>query len=355
MRRLSEPLGKLVIALQIFISDCATFFTALPTTRAALAAENLFLRKQLALFQEREKKAKATTAADRFVFSRLARLFDWRDALVIVKPATLISLHGAAFRRFWRWKSRPVGRPAVPIELRRLIRRMAIENPTWGEERIADELSLKLQIRISTGTVCKCMRRPPRTHGSQNQRWATFLRNHAHEIVACDFFVAVTVRFRILYIFVALEIGSRRLVHFNVTAHPTADWSLQQLREALPGDGGCKFLLHDRHKTFAAGLDEEVESWGIHVLRSPVRMPTANAHCERLIGTIRRECLDYVIALSDTHLRKVLREWVQHYNTGRPHRSLVLLCYKRSAQQKGQKRSRLRRKRATRMRSVARD
>ena len=155
MRRLSEPLGKLIIALQIFISDCTSFFTALLSTRAALAAENLFLRKQLALFQEREKKAKATTAADRFVLSRLARLFDWRDALVIVKPATLIGWHRAAFRRFWRWKSGPVGRPAVPVELRRLIRRMAIENPTWGEGRIAGELLLKLQIRICPRTVGK--------------------------------------------------------------------------------------------------------------------------------------------------------------------------------------------------------
>ena len=144
----------------------------------------------------------------------------------------------------------------------------------------------------------------------------------AHGVVACDFFVSVTANFRILYVFVALEVGSRRLVHFNVTEHPTAEWTLQQLREALPGDSDCKFLLHDRHKTFSASLDEEVESWGIHILRSPVRMPTANAHCERLIGTIRRECLDYVIPFNSGHLRRILREWVSHYNAGRPHRSL---------------------------------
>lgn len=322
MRCLPEQVSKLFIGLQVIVSDCCRFCGALLQRRAALAAENLFLRKQLILYQERDKKPKPTTAGDRFVFSELARLFDWRSALVIVKPATLIGWHRATSRRLWRWKSRPVGRPPVPVELRRLIRRMAAENPTWGEERIAHELFLKLQIRISPRTVGKYIGRLPRTRGSQNQRWATFLRNHAHEIVACDFFVAVTARFRILYVFVALEIGSRRLVHFNVTAHPTADWTLQQLREALPGDGDCKFLLHDRHKTFSASLDEEVESWGINVLRSPVRTPTANAHCERLIGTIRRECLDYVIALSDTHLRRVLREWAQHYNTGRPHRSL---------------------------------
>jgi putative transposase len=132
----------------------------------------------------------------------------------------------------------------------------------------------------------------------------------------------VTICFRILYIFVALEIGSRRLLHFNVTEHPTSEWTLQQLREALPGDQDYKFLLHDRHKTFSATLDETVESWGIHVLRSPVRMPTVNAHCERLIGSIRRECLDYLIPLNTSHLRRTLREWVCHYNAGRPHRSL---------------------------------
>jgi transposase InsO family protein len=141
-------------------------------------------------------------------------------------------------------------------------------------------------------------------------------------MVACDFFVSVTVGFRILYVFVALEIGSRRIVHFNVTEHPTAEWTLQQLRETHPGDRDCKFLLHDRHKSFSERLDKEVESWGIHVLRSPVRMPTANAYCERLIGTIRRECLDYVIPLNSAHLRRILSEWVSHYNTGRPHRSL---------------------------------
>lgn len=125
-----------------------------------------------------------------------------------------------------------------------------------------------------------------------------------------------------LYVFVALEIGSRRLVHFNATEHPTAEWTLQQLREALPGDQDYKFLLHDRHKTFSAGLDEEIESWGIEVLKSPARTPTANAFCERVIGTIRRECLDYVIPLSESHLKRTLREWVNHYNSGRPHQAL---------------------------------
>jgi putative transposase len=208
-----KQVAKAITALQIIVSDGFRFCGGLFRSRAALAAENLFLRKQLALFQEREKKAKATTAADRFVFSKLSRFFDWRNALVIVKPATLIGWHRAAFRRFWRWKSRPVGRPLVPVEVRRLIRRMAAENQTWGEERIADELFLKLQIRLSPRTVGKYVRRFPRPRGSNDQRWAMFLRNHARGIVACDFFVSVTATFRIVYVFVALEIGSRRLVH----------------------------------------------------------------------------------------------------------------------------------------------
>jgi putative transposase len=181
----------------------------------ALTAENLFLRKQLAPFREREKKAVPTTAADGFVFSKMARWFDWHSALVIVKPATLIGRHRVVFRRFWRWKSRPVGRLPVTTEIRDLISRLAAENPTWGEKRIADELLLKLQIRLSPRTVGKYSKQLPRPRSSRDQRWSTFLKNHAQAIVACDFFTAVTATFRVIYVFVALEIGSRRLIHFN--------------------------------------------------------------------------------------------------------------------------------------------
>jgi transposase InsO family protein len=202
------------------------------------------------------------------------------------------------------------------------MRRLAAENLTWGEKRIADELLLKLQIHLSPRTVAKYIKQRPRPRAARDQRWSTFVKNHAKAVVACDFVTAVTATFRVLYVFVALEIGSRRLVHFNATEHPTAEWTLQQLREALPGDQDRKFLLHDRHKTFSAGLDEEVESWGLAVLKSPAHTPTANAFSERVIGTIRRECLDYVIPLSESHLKRTLREWVNHYNSGRPHQSL---------------------------------
>jgi putative transposase len=322
MFKVFTRLSALVRNVRTFVSDGLRFFVGFLRRRTALAAENLFLRKQLALFREREKKAMPTSPVDRFVFSKLARCFDWRNALMIVKPATLIGWHRSAFRLFWRWKSQPVGRPRLKVEVRNLIGRLAAENPTWGAKRIADELLLKLQIRLSPRTVAKYSKQPPRPHGSRDQRWSTFGKNHANAMVACDFFTVVTACFRVIYVFVSMEIGSRRLIHFNATEHPTAEWTLQQLREALPGDREYKFLLHDRHKTFSVGLDEEVARWGIEVLKSPIHAPTANAFCERLIGTVRRECLDYVIPLSESHLKRTLREWVNHYNTGRPHQSL---------------------------------
>jgi putative transposase len=234
----------------------------------------------------------------------------------------VISWHRAAFRRFWRWKSRPSGRPRLPADIRMVIRRMAAENPTWGEERIADELLLKLGLWVSPRTVGKYLKQQPRPRGSRDQRWSTFVRNHADAIVACDFFVSITARFRILYVFVAMEIGSRRILHFNVTEHPTAEWTLQQLRETLPGDHSYRFLLHDRQGSFSTELDDQIQDLGVRVLRSPVGAPTANAHCERLIGSMRRECLDFLIPIDEWHLRRTLRQWSTHYNCGRPHRAL---------------------------------
>jgi transposase InsO family protein len=198
---------------------------------------------------------------------------------------------------------------------------MATENPLWGEERIANELLLKLAIRVSPRTVRKSVpkRLPGRPRG--DQRWATFLRNHAKAIVACDFFVTVTATFPLFYVLVLIEHGSRRLLHFNVTEHPSADWTLQQLREAL-GCGDFRYLIHDRDSIFAGSLDESITNLGLTVLKSPPHSPKANAICERVIGTIRRECLDWLIPLSEPHLRSILKSWVGHYNHGRPHMAL---------------------------------
>ena len=158
--------------------------------------------------------------------------------------------------------------------------------------------------------------------GDNGQRWSTFVKNHAKAIVACDFFQSVTFDFKVLYIFVAMEIGSRRILHYGVTAYPTAEWTVQQFREMLPFDHGYKCLIHDRDTIFSAQVDAMLKSCGLRVLKSPVRSPKANAFCERLIGTMRRECLDYLIPISQRHLRLVVKEFVTHYNRGRPHSSL---------------------------------
>jgi transposase InsO family protein len=254
----------------------------------------------------------------------LAQCFNWRQALVVVQPATLIRWHRQGFRLFWRWTSRP-GRPPIPADLQALIRRMACENPTWGEERIANELWLKLGLRVSPRTVRKYLPKH-RDHGrgkrASSQRWRTFVLNHAQAIIACDFCLVVTATFRLLYIFVVMEHATRRILHCHVTAHPTAQWTLQQLREAIPPDHGYRFLIHDRDGIFSQQLDQHVPHLGLRVLKTPVCSPQANALCERLLGTLRRECLDFLIPLTETHLRRLLHAWVCHYNAGHPHMAL---------------------------------
>ena len=225
--------------------------------------------------------------------------------------------HRAGWKLFWRLKSRP-GRPPIPLEIRALIRRIANENPAWGEERIANEFHLKLGIRLSPRTVNKYLSRRPPGRPRGDLRWSTFLRLHAQGIIACDFLVAVTATFRLLYVFVVIEHHSRRLIHCNVTTHPSAAWTLQQLRETTGFERRYDYLLHDRDSIFAQHLDESVKKLGITVLKSPPRSPMANAICERVIGTVRRECLDWLIPLSESDLRSILKSWIPHYNAGRP-------------------------------------
>ncbi len=220
---------KIIVQLVVDVARLAVLH--LRSTRS-VAAENLFLRRQLGLFKERGMKPRRVDAATRISLAVLSRLFDWRDALVVVQSKTIIRWQRVGWRLFWRWKCRPGG-PRLPVELRALIRSMAQDNPLWGEERIASELLVKLGIRISPRTVRNYM--PKRSAGqpSGDRRWAAFLMNHAGEILACDFFIAVTATFRMLYVFVVIEHGSRRLKRVAVTAHPSADWTLQQLREVV--------------------------------------------------------------------------------------------------------------------------
>jgi transposase InsO family protein len=290
-----------------------------------MAAENLFLRKQLAFYREHQVRPRPLTDSVRLSLVLFSRLCDWKRALMIVKPDTFNGWHRKGFRLFWRWKSRP-GRPALPREIRYLIGRMARENPTWGQMRVAAELYLKLGILVSPRTVRKYWpweRDDRRGRRVTSQRWATFVRNHAAAIVACDFMVVVTAKFQFLYVFLILELGSRRMLQCNVTTHPTAEWTLQQVREAMPIESTHRFLIHDRDAIFSDGFDDALtQGFGLRVLRTPPQSPKANAFCERLVGTLRRECLDFIIPLNERHLRRVLREWVRHYNSGRPHTSL---------------------------------
>src|SRR5262244_3046201 len=310
--------------LLTLLVDVAHFLRLCWRPSAVLAAENLFLRKQLAFYQERHIKPRRATDAARFILVWLARWFDWRQALAMVQPETLTRWHRQGFRLFWRWKSTP-GRPPIPAALQALIQRMARENPSWGEERIANELLLKLGLRVSPRTIRKYLPKhlnPGRGKRATPQRWRTFVRNHAQAIVACDFCVVVTATFRLLYVFVVMEHATRRILHANVTAHPTAAWTLQQLREAIPADHAYRFLIHDRDRIFSQQLDQGIRHLGLRVRKTPVRTPQANALCERLIGTLRRECLDFLIPFSAHHVGRVLMQWVRHDNAGRPHMAL---------------------------------
>src|SRR5258706_3979792 len=312
---------SLVRIVLVLFSDSVRLVLLLLRPSVEIRAENLVLRKQLAQFIERRIKPRRVDALTRISLALLTRLFDWHNAIVIVHPQTILRWHRAGWRLFWRFKCRS-GRPPIPVELLALIRRMAAENPLWGEERIANELRVKLGIRVSPRTVGKYMPRRQDGQPRGDQRWSTFLSNHAKAIIACDFLVVVTATFRLVYVFVVIHHGSRRLLHFNVTAHPTAAWTLQQLREAIGLEECHRYLIHDRDRIFATHLDKSMQALGLKVLKSPPRCPKANAICERVIGTIRRECLDWLIPLSEAHLRLILKTWVAHYNGGMPHSSL---------------------------------
>jgi transposase InsO family protein len=308
------------VIFSVFI-DVITYLYLRLRSSSALAAENLFLRKQLAMYVERQQKPRRATDSDRFVLAQLMRFFDWPSALTVAKPDTLVRWHRKGFRLFWKWKSRG-GRPSIPTDLRKLIVDMATNNPTWGEERIADELLLKLGIRISPRTIRRYMPLPPKGQKASKQRWMTFVRNHANAIIAADFFVVVTATFRVVYVLLIIEIGTRRILHLNVTQHPTAAWTLQQFRACVAGDEGYRFIIHDRDSIYSRHLDSSLQTLGLRVLKTPCRSPQANAFCERLIGSARRECLDFMIPLNEDHVRWILKEWAAHYNKGRAHSSL---------------------------------
>jgi hypothetical protein len=290
------------------------------SARAALAAENLALRQQLCVLQRSVKRPRLRRR-DRILWVWLFRLWaGWRSCLMIVKPETVIRWHREGFKLYWRWKSRAnrPGRPRTAAEIRQLIRRMARVNPAWGAPRIQSELAL-LGYTVAESTVARYMgrcRRPP------SQTWRTFLENRVRDIAAIDFFVVPTVRFRLLYCFVVLRHDRRRVTHFSVTAHPTARWTGQQVIEAFPFNQSPRFLIRDRDAIYGHDFRERVRKMGIEEVVIAYRSPWQSPYVERLIGSIRRECLNQVIVLNEAHLRRILRRYFAYYHEVRTHLSL---------------------------------
>ena len=286
---------------------------------ANLAAENLALRHQLTVLQRSVKQPKMRRR-DRLFWVWLSRLWSgWQSALLIVQPETVVRWHHQGFRLYWRWKSRKKpGRPKVDRTIRDLIRRMCQENPLWGAPRIQSELAL-LGHDVAESTVAKYMRhqsKPP------SQSWLTFLKNHVGQIAAIDFFTVPTITFRVLYVFLVLRHERRRVVHFNVAAHPTAPWTAQQIVEAFPENQAPRFLLRDRDAIYSPVFADRVEHMGIDEVLTAHRCPWQNPFVERLIGSIRRECLDHLIVLNEAHLRRILTEYFEYYHQARAHLSL---------------------------------
>jgi transposase InsO family protein len=289
--------------------------------RVALQLENVALRHQIGVLQRSAKKRPQLHAGDRLLWVWLSRVWaDWRSSLIIVKPETVVAWHRKAFRLFWTGKIRrgKPGRPAVSGEVRDLIRRMSKENPGWGAPRIHGEL-LKLGINIGETSVSKYLlrnRKPP------SQTWRTFLDNHVKSLVSVDFFTVPTIRFQILYVFIVLAHERRRIVHFAITANPTAEWTAQQLREAFPWDSAPRYLLRDRDRIFGHEFVEQVKAMGIKQVLSAPRSPWQRAYIERVIGTIRRECLDHLIVFNEASLFRHLQEFCSYYHRTRTHLAL---------------------------------
>jgi transposase InsO family protein len=293
-------------------------------SRSELIAENALLRQQL-IVASRAVKRPLLRVHERGLLVLLARLVPrWRDALLLVKPETVLRWHRFGFRLFWRWRSRSCRRPqpAPPIarDIIDLIQRMGRENRFWGSERVRGEL-LKLGIRVAKRTIQKYLRdsRPPGPRPGQS--WATFLRNHT--VWACDFLQTFDVWFRPIFAFFVIDVNAKLVVHVAVTRNPTQQWTAQQMREATPFSTGPRFVLRDNDDKYGALFDSVARGVGIRVLRTAVQAPLMNATCERFLGSVRRECVDHVIIVGERHLLHVLREYaLRYFNEMRPHQGL---------------------------------
>jgi putative transposase len=306
------------------ISALLALVASLCRSRTSLSLENLALRHQLAVYKQTVQRP-SLRPTDRLFWAWLSRLWrGWPDTLVFVQPRTVIAWQKRRFRDHWRRLSqqgRP-GRPAMAKEIRVLIQEMWQANPTWGSPRIVGELQ-KLGIHVAKSTVEKYRVRPKTP---LSPTWKTFLTNHMQDLVALDFFTVPTVTFRVLFVLVILAHERRRVVHVNVTAHPTAVWTAQQVVEAFPWDEGPRYLLHDRDRIYGAAFRQRVRPMGIEEVRIAPQSPWQNPYVERLIGSIRRECLDHILVLHEQHLQRLLTRYVAYYHRWRTHLSLAMDC-----------------------------
>jgi transposase InsO family protein len=291
------------------------------TNQTELALENLALRQQLAILN-RKRSRPSLRRRDRLFWFCLSAIWQkWRKSLIVVKPETVVRWHRKGFALYWKRLSnrKGVGRPGTGKDIRDLVRKMANANPTWGSPRVHGELQ-KLGIKISERTVARLM---PRKRKPPSQTWRTFLDNHVKDFVSIDFFVAPTVTFRILFVLVILAHDRRRVVHYNVTEHPTAYWTGEQIIQAFPGGSEPRYLLRDRDSIYGQDFRERIRAMGIEEIRTAPQSPWQNTFCERLIGSVRQDCLNHVIILGESHLRRILARYFRYYNKYRTHLSLA--------------------------------
>ncbi len=285
-----------------------------------LALENLALRQQLVILKRQRPHARLGRR-DRLFWVSLSAIWQrWRESIIVIKPETVLRWHRKGLALYWTYLSKhgAAGRPGTAKDIRELVCKMANANPTWGSPRIHGELQ-KLGIKISERTVARLM---PKQRKPPSQTWRTFLDNHVKDLVSIDFFVVPTATFRILFVLVVLAHDRRRIVHFNVTEHPTARWTGEQMIQAFPDGTEPKYLLRDRDSIYGEEFRERIQAMGIEEIMAAPRSPWQNPFCERLIGSVRRDCLYHVIILEESHLRKILARYFDYYHKYRTHLSL---------------------------------
>jgi hypothetical protein len=300
-------------ALGMFVADMFK-------TRLRLEIENLFLRHQLNIALRRAPPRLRLCGSDRALLVLMTRLWPSLLGVVqVVQPETILRWHRTGFKAFWRWKSRNrAGRPKIDCGLRDLIQRMSKENPQWGAARVHGEL-LMLGFEVAQSTVSKYMvrvRNPP------SQTWKTFLRNHTEAIAAIDMCIVPTLTFDLLFALLVLGHGRRQLLWFEVTRHPTAEWLARQITEAFPWTSAPAYLVRDNDGAYGHVFTSRVRAMGIRDRPTSPGSPWQNGYVERLIGTVRRECLDRMLIFGESHLRRVLASYAVYYNQARTHLAL---------------------------------